>query len=474
MFCKTTSFVALAVLVCVRHVSADPIDAELAVNGGFEDPTVVGTIFQGQFSPLFDNYQPDSVPRIPGWTVVAGDVDIVVKSDWGWPFEGTQFLDLNGWVPGTIEQSLPTTPGVSYRVTFRYSSNPANTHPTTGIVSVIAEGGQVLLNDVFSHPPSTASNMDYTLFESQFVANSANSILRFESPNLGHAFEMGPALDAVSVTVIPEPTSLIMLTVAGLSLLAIAWRRRRRAAAFLIAGVILLVGVGEVWANSISGVLASHSGANDPATEGWTLDGDGTVRPPTSAILNDEGLDAWVIDDDITNAEGDYRWFATPEEVSAAMSNGWRFSSRVKSGDVPDVPDYGVYFDFGDGSRRFVVDIGSDADADPVVRLTADSMYTAQGLGGGYHLYQMEYDPQVSLATVSVDGVVLTDSYAGFTASNPRLRFGSGWNGTGEGRWNMVKFEIIPEPGSTALLLCGAFTLLGFAWRKKRSKTSTL
>ena len=31
-----------------------------------------------------------------------------------------------------------------------------------------------------------------------------------------------------------------------------------------------------------------------------------------------------------------------------------------------------------------------------------------------------------------------------------------------------LRLAVVPEPGSTALLLCGAFTLLGFAWRKKR------
>ena len=39
--------------------------------------------------------------------------------------------------------------------------------------------------------------------------------------------------------------------------------------------------------------------------------------------------------------------------------------------------------------------------------------------------------------------------------------------GTGVAMYG-VAVTAIPEPGSIALLLCGAFTLLGFAWRKKR------
>jgi len=234
--------------------------------------------------------------------------------------------------------------------------------------------------------------------------------------------------------------------------------------------LIVMMGVGEVWANPISGVLVSHSGATNPISEGWHRgpNGGGVSESP---IVDDEGFDAWIIDDNSGGGDLEYQLYPSASEHAAAFSQGWKYTARVKVAEVPDSADRGCFLGYGTDAVRFYIDLGTEADGDPILRLLGppDMVFVGDGLGPGYHLYEMQYDPATTLATVSVDGIQLTDSYGGYVGGGPdRVLWGSGFNGTGEGRWNMVNFEIIPEPASTALLVCGALGLLVFGFRRRR------
>jgi len=213
MFRFTSCLAVFVALVAVERVSA----VEMVINGGFESPQITGR---------WQTYYPPPSPQIPGWTVVNGDVDIVTDDVWGSPFEGTQFLDLNGNVPGTIEQTFATTAGLPYRLSFRYSTNSAM-DSSSGVVSVFG-GAESLLHADFFHGGSTPENMDYTIFERDFVANGTTATLRLESTTPFSHAKGGPALDAFSVTLIPEPSTLVLLCIGVVGLLALRRRRRSR------------------------------------------------------------------------------------------------------------------------------------------------------------------------------------------------------------------------------------------------------
>jgi hypothetical protein len=118
-------------------------------------------------------FSPASVPGIPGWAVIAGDVDVNSANVFGRPFAGAQWLDLNGQSPDTIEQAFATRPGDTYVLSFAYANNTASGFDTTAHVSVLGSGPDPLLAADVSHRGSTMADMNYQLFVGTFVADWA-------------------------------------------------------------------------------------------------------------------------------------------------------------------------------------------------------------------------------------------------------------------------------------------------------------
>ena len=98
-----------------------PARADLVTNGGFETPIT------GNFTDLTAGSQPPGF----GWSITSGGVDVVLagpSSDFASAaFEGSQFLDLDGFTPGAIAQSFATIPGNNYLLSFAYANNPDGT-----------------------------------------------------------------------------------------------------------------------------------------------------------------------------------------------------------------------------------------------------------------------------------------------------------------------------------------------------------
>src|SRR4029078_11664715 len=147
------------------------------------------------------------------WTVDAGSVDHI--DDYWQPAEGEQSIDLNGLTTGTISQTIPTTVGATYNVSFALSRNPGSSRdqqlasPSNKTLNVSASNGGVVSPYSFdtSIAMNTLGSMGWVTKQYSFVATSTSSVLTFASTTTG-AF--GPALDNIVVdedlSTVPTPT----------------------------------------------------------------------------------------------------------------------------------------------------------------------------------------------------------------------------------------------------------------------------
>jgi choice-of-anchor C domain-containing protein len=177
----------------------------------------------------------------PAWKIVprnqgdpVGNVDLVNDSYWQ-AYDGHQSVDLSGDTPGVLAQTIATTIGHQYQLSFAYTGNPDGP-PVTHAMNVRfgADGNQQF--DV----PSTGeshTNMLWRTATLTFTATQATEQIRFadlDSP----ATYYGPVIDAVSVTdltapvaALPEARTPALLGLAGMVAFGgTAYLRRRRTA----------------------------------------------------------------------------------------------------------------------------------------------------------------------------------------------------------------------------------------------------
>jgi choice-of-anchor C domain-containing protein len=215
---RPRTFASLAALaVCLAWAPA--AQANLIVNGSFETPTAP----PNGFSVL-------AGAALTGWTISGGTIDLINNGYWP-AYDGLQSVDLSG-TPGpigtNISQTFATVPGQAYLLTFAYANN-ADFPPLTATADVEVTGLGTLLSESITHSNSTRANMDYLIFSGTFVADSTSATLSFtHTGSTGIDNFQGIVLDAVSVTQVPEPTSLAVLGLAGLASAGYVSRRHRR------------------------------------------------------------------------------------------------------------------------------------------------------------------------------------------------------------------------------------------------------
>jgi choice-of-anchor C domain-containing protein len=180
-------------VVALVALTGSVMAAPLFANPGFETGPTGTTTLQGGST------------AITGWTVTGTDIDSL---DGYWQnAEGTKSLDLNGFGPGGIEQTFPTTIGATYVVTFSMSGNPGDCvqfnngvcSPTNKTMTVNATGGTLA---TYSYDTAATINnfadMKWQVPTAYtFKATSTSTTLSFASTTAG---SFGPALDNVVLT----------------------------------------------------------------------------------------------------------------------------------------------------------------------------------------------------------------------------------------------------------------------------------
>jgi hypothetical protein len=182
------------------------LSGNLLVNGSFETPQI-GFGASGQD---FTDYTVGHVAGA-GWNVTANSVDIVSNKPGATfasaPAVGNQYLDLDGYAPGTISQTVATVVGQRYLLRFAYTATPfAGGGAPAGRTATVMFGGKPVTSLSKTETGETPTNPGWTYVSFIVTATSKSSAVAFVGKSVG---TLGIALDDISLTTIPTGTSTI-------------------------------------------------------------------------------------------------------------------------------------------------------------------------------------------------------------------------------------------------------------------------
>ena len=204
-----------------------------------------------------------------------------------------------------------------------------------------------------------------------------------------------------------------------------------------------------------------HQGSTDPMTERWMLSlKDGN----TVGAVNDNGIEAWSTNDDLTTTGGAYyyRTLSRGESI-IADTYGWKLSANLKIIELNDSPAGSIITSYRNGFDSYQLHWGSNADGDVMLRVLTDEngyeTHTLRGVSANeYRDYDLIFDPDTKTVKVLVDGVEKISNYGGYNASGynehaPTNRQQIFWGAvsssdTGEAYWQSVNFETL-KPKAT-------------------------
>jgi hypothetical protein len=198
---------SIALACCAALSLALNSHANLLVNGSFESYGGPGNSNIGQ--------------GLTDWTI-SGGVDIVfstgVEPYYWQAADGDVSLSLSYFGPSSVSQSLITTAGQTYQITFSMAAEIYG-GPATRTMDVLWNNTTVG-SPSFQYTGQGPTSMGWVEFNLN-VVGTGNDTLTFLATSAG---PYGPALDKVSIVAVPEPTTAGLLAI---GLLAFGTCRRR-------------------------------------------------------------------------------------------------------------------------------------------------------------------------------------------------------------------------------------------------------
>jgi hypothetical protein len=202
---------------------ATTANAELVTNGSFELPAINATLTDGQ-NPVLYRYERINAALLSGWTVEGTTIAVIDTVPGKWEADaGDQYVNLESSFGAAISQSLATSPGQQYQLSFAYAADPfADSGSNDGTLRVFWDG---VLVDSVSGTDTTLSDLSWTTYTYLLTATQSTTALRFADVT-GVSF-VGAYLDDVSVvSAVPVPASLWLLGSAIVAIGAASGRRR--------------------------------------------------------------------------------------------------------------------------------------------------------------------------------------------------------------------------------------------------------
>ncbi len=200
---------------------------------------------------------------VSGWTVTSGDVDVKDTAFWkslgGAPWlnllnakpgnadAGDHFLDLSGNGPGAISQSLATTAGTAYSLSFDFAANPSAVNTASfevsltwgsGSTSQVLDGSNSWNVGSLNFTPDGATTVAFRSLTPLAMADGPEKRSGALLDNIAVApevtafssFNVDPNSLNGNVAPVPEPETYAMMLL-GLGAIGFVARRRQRTAA---------------------------------------------------------------------------------------------------------------------------------------------------------------------------------------------------------------------------------------------------
>lgn len=184
------------------------------INGSFEDGGPIGGLG-------FETLATGDTVSIVGWEVLSDGVDYI-GSFWA-ASDGARSLDLSALSSGGVKQTVTGFEiGKAYTVRFDISANFSGGNDEKRFV-MSATGGEAYQDTYVRTGANSANNMLWRTYTYSFVASGTSQDLQFRSLENNPS---GIALDNVSISLVPEPTSWALL-IAGFGMTGLALRGRR-------------------------------------------------------------------------------------------------------------------------------------------------------------------------------------------------------------------------------------------------------
>ncbi|MBN1851227.1 MAG: hypothetical protein JW829_00825 [Pirellulales bacterium] len=162
-----------------------------------------------------------------------------------------------------------------------------------------------------------------------------------------------------------------------------------------------------------------HQGDHDPVEdEGWDAF-NGTTPIANNGPVNDDGILAWNINDDSSEAGSReaYKRSLRDEQLAAAAAEGWRLKGSLRVIGESDELDGGIEMSvYTNSNVGYVLWFGADALGNPIVGEYGGLESEGRTVGrtatlgsGGYHNYEMVYDPGTETVDAFADGALIID-----------------------------------------------------------------
>jgi hypothetical protein len=196
--------------------------ANIVADPGFEQADTAGVAGDT------DYFLPASSIDGGSWNVTAGLVGVDTQDAYVFDGNKSVFLNGSGGVTGQITQTLATVIGATYSVSFWADADTTNTFSVTLGGLAVAGAPASIAQNGFPSDAWLGNSSEFALYTGTVTATAASSDLVFTATDLTGGPGVTVEIDDVSVSAVPEPTSLPVMATGMLAMLVAAgWRRCR-------------------------------------------------------------------------------------------------------------------------------------------------------------------------------------------------------------------------------------------------------